>query len=524
MFLSALLRHPVLATAGISGVIIGLAVVLSIVSYQALGQSNPGLTYEVLSALGISTLLAPTFLYPWIRTAAKLRQASVEITRLARTDALTGLPNAFVLREHMALAMDGIIRGGPFAVLFVDLDHFKQINDTLGHPRGDALLAAVADRLRNVVRESDLVARFGGDEFVVLQTPAVSAGEASDLASRIIEVLSASYEIDGHEIVIGASVGIAMAPSDGVQPAQLLRNADMALYRAKSHGKRTWRFFEAPMAAAAQARRNLELDLRTALASHAFEIHYQPILDLRTGRITTCEALIRWRDHSHLIIPPSDFIPVAEEMGIIVDIGAWVLREACLKCAAWPSDVRVAVNLSSIQFRRGDIFDTIARTLAYTRLPADRLEIEITESLLLQDFPATRATLERLRRHGVRIALDDFGTGYSGLSYLHSFPLDKVKIDRSFLSGLDADSRSRTLLRGVAQLSAMLGLTVTVEGVETEEQLSVISAETSVHEAQGYLFGAAMPDREILELLHAASARTRTDVDKDWLAKARSAS
>jgi EAL domain-containing protein (putative c-di-GMP-specific phosphodiesterase class I) len=225
-----------------------------------------------------------------------------------------------------------------------------------------------------------------------------------------------------------------------------------------------------------------------------------------------------------VIIPPSDFIPVAEEMGIIVDIGAWVLREACLRCAAWPPDVRVAVNLSSIQFRRGDIFDTIAGALAYAKLPADRLEIEITESLLLQDFPATRTTLERLRRHGVRIALDDFGTGYSGLSYLHSFPLDKVKIDRAFLSGLDADSRSRTLLRGVAQLSAMLGLTVTVEGVETEEQLSVITAETSVHEAQGYLFGAAMPDREIFELLRAASSRTTTEVDKDWLATARSAS
>ena len=522
--MSALLRHPVVATAGISAVIIALAVILSIVSYQALGQTNPGLTYEVLSALGISTLLAPTFLYPWIRTAAKLRQATVVITRLARTDALTGLPNSFVLRERMRQVMDDIVRGGPFAVLFVDLDHFKQINDTLGHPRGDALLAAVADRLRKVVRNSDLVARFGGDEFVVLQSPAASAGEASDLASRIIDELSASYEIEGNEIVIGASVGIAMAPADGVEPDQLLRNADMALYRAKSHGKRTWRFFETTMAAAVQTRRNLELDLRAALANKAFEIHYQPILDLRTGKITTCEALIRWRRSSRLMVPPSDFIPVAEEMGIIVDLGAWVLREACLKCAAWPPDVRVAVNLSSIQFKRDDIFDTIARTLAHARLPADRLEIEITESLLLQDFPSTRATLERLRRYGVRIALDDFGTGYSGLSYLHSFPLDKVKIDRAFLNGLDTDSRSRTLLRGVAQLSAMLGLTVTVEGIETEEQLSVVTAETSVHEVQGYLFGAAMPDREISELLKAASTRTRSEVDGNWLATARSAS
>jgi len=503
--MSLLLKHPIVSTLGISAVIITIAVILSIVSYQMVGQKDPGLLYEVLSALGISSLLAPTFLYPWIRTAAKLRLASAELEKVARTDALTGLPNSAVFRNRIEDAIASMDHDGPFAILFIDLDHFKQINDTLGHPRGDALLVCVAGRLIELARDSDFVARFGGDEFVVLLSRVSSTGEVSELARRIVDSISAPYDVDGHEIVIGASIGIAVAPTDGVGPTELLRNADMALYQAKSFGKRTWRFFEASMAVAAQARRNLAVDLRAALASDAFELRYQPILCVRSMRITTCEALIRWRQAGRGIVLPAEFIPVAEEMGVIVEIGSWVLHQACMECSKWPSDVRVAVNLSPIQFRRGNIAEVISAALAQAGLPADRLELEITESVLLQDFPETRTILEQLRRLGVRISLDDFGTGYSALSYLHTLPLDKVKIDQSFVRSLATDDRALTLLRAVAKLSWDLGLAVAVEGIETEDQFRIITAEDFIDEVQGFLFSPSLPSREIEQLLSTSS-------------------
>jgi diguanylate cyclase (GGDEF)-like protein len=427
--------------------------------------------------------------------------AEAKIHQLARFDTLTGLPNRAFLHDQTEAAIAALTRRGPFATLFVDLDDFKQVNDTLGHTCGDALLRAVADRLRSIVRGSDVVGRFGGDEFVVLQYPLGELDESAALAEQIVEVLGRPFQINGHQIVVGASVGIAVAPRDGDSADLLLKNADMALYRVKLNGRGSWQFFEQGMDVKAHARRNLQMDLRNALAAEAFQVHYQPLYNLRTKRIATCEALLRWPHPERGMVPPGEFIPIAEEMGLIVDIGRLVLRKACLECARWPNDVRVAVNLSAIQFRRDDMANTIREALQAAKLAPDRLEIEITESAFLDDTEVTRLWLDQLQDLGVRISLDDFGTGYSSLSYLHSFPLNKVKIDRSFLQGLEASSRSLSLLYGVARLSAELDLAVTVEGVETAEQLALIARERSITEVQGFHIGSAVPAEEVRGLL-----------------------
>jgi diguanylate cyclase (GGDEF)-like protein len=435
------------------------------------------------------------------------RMAEAKINQLARYDALTGLPNRALFRDQMDVAVTSLRRRGPFAIHFIDLDEFKEVNDTLGHPCGDELLCVVADRLRNAVSGSDVVARFGGDEFVVLQYPMSHPNDAAALAERLVAALAEPFQISGNEVVIGASIGIALAPRDGSDADSLLKNADMALYRAKSDGRRAWRFFEQGMDVMAQARRSLQLDLRSALAANVLKVHYQPLYNLRSKRISTCEALLRWPHPLRGMVSPAEFIPVAEEMGLIVEIGDFVLREACLECATWPGDVNVAVNLSAIQFRRGNIAKSIADALAGAGLSPGRLEIEITESVFLDDTELTRHWLGELQKMGVRISLDDFGTGYSSLSYLHSFPLNKVKIDRSFLQGLNTSHRPLKLLHGVARLSADLGMSVVVEGIETEEQLALVAQEPSVEEVQGFLIGAAMPGVEVRKMLVAPSER-----------------
>jgi len=435
-------------------------------------------------------------------TERKLAEA--KINHLARFDPLTGLPNRTILRNRMDEVLIQCGAGDRCAIQFIDLDQFKQVNDTLGHSRGDMLLQEVADRLRATVRQTDVVARFGGDEFVVLQSAIQDADEVSQLASRILKALGASYEIDGKDVAISASIGIAFAPKDGVEADQLLKKADMALYRAKAESRDTWRFFQPDMEAHAQARRSLELDLRSALETDAFEIYYQPILDLRTRRVLACEALLRWPHPERGMISPAEFIPVAEDMGIITEIDRRVLRKACLECRQWPGDTRVAVNLSPIQFSRANIPLLVRDTLAAAGLPPQRLEIEITETTLLKDTVRSRTALHQLQALGVRISLDDFGTKYSNLSYLHSFPLHKVKIDQSFVKDLTTNDRMLTLLRGVARLSAELGLRVAVEGVETEEQLLLISAESSVDEVQGYLFAPPLPASAVRKLLYGA--------------------
>jgi diguanylate cyclase (GGDEF)-like protein len=435
------------------------------------------------------------------------KNAEARIEYLARYDALTGLPNRSFFRDEINRIIKHMSREGSCAILFVDLDEFKQINDTLGHSTGDTLLRKVAERLRAIVRATDIIARLGGDEFVILQLPLSSPEDASNLARRIVGELSRPYEVDGSELVIGASIGIALSPKDGTQADVLLKSADLALYRAKSDGRSGWRFFEPEMDARVKARRKLESDLRTALANDAFELYYQPIIDLKTERICACEALLRWPHPERGMISPAEFIPVAEEMGLIVEIGSYVLRKACMEAMAWPNDVCVAVNLSPIQFRRGNVVRAVWQALTSSGLAANRLQVEITESVLIQDTEATCATLARLRDLGVTISLDDFGTGYSSLSYLNTFPFNKLKIDRSFVLGIETSERSRTLLSGVARLSAELGLTVVVEGIETDDQLRLIRKDLHINEAQGFLFCKPIPGRQIRDRLCGTSTR-----------------
>jgi len=438
------------------------------------------------------------------------RNAEARITHLARYDELTALPNRVNFRDEierlLAVPHDGEQLS---ALLFIDLDQFKQVNDTLGHPCGDQLLCAVADRLRNMLRPQDFVARFGGDEFVVFQQNIRSNEDAAHLARRIVDHLSERYQIDNHLVEIGASVGIAMT-SPHVSADTLLKNADMALYRAKADGRGTYCFFRDEMAQTVEARRILELDLRKALANEEFELFYQPLVNLKSGRIATCEALLRWNHPVRGTVSPVDIIPVAEDMGLIVDLGRWILRKACMECMKWPEGVSVAVNFSPQQFHQRDVLSEVRYALEISGLSANRLEIEITESSLLRNTQLTHDVLSQLRTLGVRISLDDFGTGYSSLSYLHNFPLQKVKIDRSFLEGIDTD-RPLTLLRGVARLSADLGMSVVVEGIETNEQLELISADGTVTEAQGYLFSRPVPAVRVRQLLNASHGRRSPD-------------
>ena len=436
------------------------------------------------------------------------KNAEAKISHMARFDAVTGLPNRSFFHDQLDNALRATRTLDSCAVLFIDLDQFKQVNDTLGHPVGDRLLTSVADRLRGIVSPTDTVARFGGDEFVVFRAGIASMDDAASLARRIVDELGAPYEIDHHQLIIGASIGIATNSRVGITADHLMKNADMALYRAKSDGRGTWHFFEWEMATKAESRRGLELDLRNAVAADGFELHYQPLLSMQTRRITTCEALLRWSHPERGMIPPGEFVPLAEEMGLIGTIGAWVLRQACIEATRWPAHVRVAVNLSPMQFRRGRVVEDVLGALAESGLPASRLEIEITESVLLQDTPTTHAVLMQLHDAGVSISLDDFGTGYSSLSYLHRFPLQKVKIDRSFLRSSGAD-RSNKLLHGIARLSADLGMSVVVEGIETDEQLALVLAEPAITEAQGFLFSRPVPKRDIRALLSAATPYIR---------------
>ena len=438
------------------------------------------------------------------------RNAEARISHLARYDELTALPNRVNFRDeigNLLAAQQGAEQLS--ALLFVDLDQFKQVNDTLGHPCGDQLLCAVSERLREMLRPEDFVARFGGDEFVVFQQNIHSPDDAAGLARRIVDRLSERYKIDNHLVEIGASIGIAMT-CRGVSADTLLKNADMALYRAKADGRGTFCFFREEMAQVVESRRILELDLRKALANEEFELFFQPLVNLKSGRISTCEALLRWNHPVRGTVSPTDIIPVAEDMGLIVDLGRWILRKACMECMKWPEGVSVAVNFSPQQFHQRDVLSEVRYALEVSGLPANRLEIEITESSLLRNTQLTHDVLSQLHSLGVRISLDDFGTGYSSLSYLHNFPLQKVKIDRSFLEGIDSD-RPLTLLRGVARLSADLGMSVVVEGIETNEQLELISADGAITEAQGYLFSPPVPAVRVRQLLNASHGRSMRD-------------
>lgn len=423
--------------------------------------------------------------------------AQEKIARLARFDELTGLANRTQFRERIADMLAAVKdRANHLAIHLIDLDRFKTVNDTLGHPIGDLLLKEVAARLTALVRPGDMITRFGGDEFVILQTNTSRQQAAHALASRIVKTLKEPFHIAGHRIDVGASIGIAMAPHDGVDADELIKKADMALYAAKSNGGGSHRFFAIEMEDAAQERRSLELDLREALTHDQFTLHYQPLVDLHTGRVTTCEALLRWTHPTRGNIPPSVFIPVAEETGLIIALGEWVLNRACADAADWPRNVRVAVNLSPVQFRDEGLGLQVIAALAKSGLSAQRLELEVTERLLLEDNDSTLETMHRLHELGVSLSLDDFGTGYSSLNYLRKFPFQKIKIDRSFITDLGDGRDARAIIGAVASLGAGLDKTVVAEGIETEEQMNLVRSQ-GCQEGQGYLFGKPMPAADI---------------------------
>ena len=435
-----------------------------------------------------------------------IREAETRIIHMAYHDALTELPNRVLFRQEMARTLTLTRQGESFSVLCLDLDHFKAVNDTLGHPIGDALLRQVANRLRGCVRDTDLVARLGGDEFAVVQARTTEPHVATGLAQRIIETLSAPYELDGHQVVIGVSIGIAVGPDDSEDADLLMKAADMALYRAKAEGRGTYRFFEAEMDAKMQARRALELDLRGALQNGEFEVHYQPLVNLAANKVSGFEALLRWTHPDRGRVSPADFIPLAEEIGAINQIGAWVLRQACMDAAQWPDDVRVAVNLSSVQFKSQTLVLDVLSALGASGLPPKRLELEITESVMLQETEATLVILHQLRALGIRISMDDFGTGYSSLSYLRKFPFDKIKIDQSFVRDLPDQADSVAIVRAVTGLGTSLGMSTTAEGVETQGQLDKLRAEGCT-EVQGWLFSKACPASEVAGLLSSVAKR-----------------
>ena len=437
-----------------------------------------------------------------IQDVTERRNAQAAINRMARFDSVTELPNRRCFEEELALALRrGDAPGDGLTVMFLDLDDFKQVNDSLGHRTGDKLLVEIASRLSDIIGPRDLVARWGGDEFVILHHHAPGQLETHDLAKRIIDEINRAVVIDGSEVIVGASIGSASAPQDGASPDALLSKADIALYAAKADGRRVWRAFEQEMDAKIQIRRLIELELRAAVASDGIEVYFQPIVSVATRRIVGFEALARWRSALLGPVSPAEFIPIVEEIGLMEEMGAAMLRRACKACAGWPEEVSVSVNLSSTQFRSGHLEKTILGALAAANLAPERLDLEITESILLEDRGDTRRTLQDLRAHGLRVSLDDFGTGYSSLSYLLSFPLDRIKIDRSFTMGLGIQERASVLVEGVSAMSRRLGMSVLIEGVETAKQLRMIETLGTIAEAQGYLFSRPVPESAVDGLL-----------------------
>jgi diguanylate cyclase (GGDEF)-like protein len=482
-------------------------------------------TWNAIATLGAGvtmTLVVAIYLLLSIRRAigleiltARLRRTTVELRReaemvnhLACHDALTGLANRLSFRNEAEHELRRARRGEEFALLYLDLDRFKDVNDTLGHPVGDALLREVARRLQAESREVDTVARLGGDEFAVVQAGVKQPHAAQVLATRFIEALGQPYLIDGHHVVIGVSIGIALAGETGIatDADTLMRNADLALYRAKQDGRGKLRFFDPDMDAQAQARHKLEMDLRQALDQGQFELYFQPLVSLQDRRISGFEALLRWHHPSRGLVPPAEFIPLAEEIGLIVPIGEWVLRVACTEAANWVEGsgraeaLRVAVNVSAVQFTDGTLVETVAKALAHSGLPAARLELEITESVLLHDVERTLIMLHELKSLGVHISMDDFGTGYSSLSYLRRFPFDKIKIDQSFVRNLADGEESGAIIRAVVALGASLRISTLAEGVETQEQLEHLIA-NGCAEVQGYFFSPPLPGHQVPGLL-----------------------
>ena len=439
----------------------------------------------------------------WLATHEDVTErirAEERIAHLAHYDALTDLPNRVLMRGHLEQRVAELAQGKPFAILYIDIDEFKGVNDSFGHEIGDELLRHVAARLRSCVGPQDLVARLGGDEFAIVKAEACDRGQLTTLAEQILHSLRMPAHCKGQEVPVEASIGIAIAPDDGLGLEDLFRNADLAMYAAKSDGRRTYRFFAAELDARLKARRQMELDLRQALARGQLEIHYQPLVDLATDTVAGCEALLRWYHPERGMISPADFIPVAEDTGLINEIGDWVLKRACAEAAGWPGHIRLAVNVSPVQFRSKTLALRVATALKESSLAPDRLELEITEAVLIRDDDEALVILHQLRDLGVRIALDDFGTGYSSLSYLRRFPFDKIKIDRSFVSDIGDADGSSMIVEAVVNMASACRMSTTAEGVETEKQREILRG-LGCSEMQGYLFSPAVPASKLRQLL-----------------------
>jgi diguanylate cyclase (GGDEF)-like protein/PAS domain S-box-containing protein len=462
---------------------------------QALGRR-----YITSKRIGIRDQAGePRYIINVVEDVTERRLADEKIAHLAHYDPLTDLPNRVLFREQIQRELEKAKNGEPFALLYIDIDEFKGINDSLGHHVGDELLKTVAARIKNCLKPSDLIARLGGDEFAVIQTAAGGTAEVIEFVTQVHHAIRQPCDCLGHHLSTDASIGIALAPQDGTELDQLIKHADLAMYGAKAEGRRTHRFFEPAMDARAKARLALEQDLRQAMAGGGFEIHYQPLLDLGTDEVTGCEALLRWRHPERGMVSPAEFIPVAEDIGLINELGDWVLRTACAEATTWPPHVRLAVNVSPVQLKCETLALRIAAALAASGLKPDRLEIEITEAVLIRDDETALAILHQLRAIGVRIALDDFGTGYSSLSYLKRFPFDKIKIDRSFVSDIELDGSS-AIVQAVVNIAASRNMTTTAEGVETEPQRKLLR-ELGCTQMRGYLFSAPKPPAELRRLL-----------------------
>ncbi|HZV05961.1 MAG TPA: EAL domain-containing protein, partial [Gemmataceae bacterium] len=444
----------------------------------------------------------------WLATHEDVTErirAQERIAHLAHYDVLTELPNRVLMRGHLEHRVAQLAEGKPFAILYIDVDEFKGVNDTLGHEAGDELLRQVAQRLRSCVGPQDLVARLGGDEFAIVKEGAREQDTLSLLAEQIMQALRASVACRGQQLPIDASIGIAIAPDHGSSIEDLLRSADLAMYAAKSEGRRTYRFFTPALDAQVRTRRQMEIDLRQALSGGQFDIHYQPLVDLATDTVAGCEALLRWRHPERGMISPAEFIPVAEETGLINEIGEWVLKRACAEAAGWPQHVRLAVNVSPAQFGSKTLALRVASALEASGLAPDRLELEVTEAVLIRDDDEALTILHQLRDLGVRIALDDFGTGYSSLSYLRRFPFDKIKIDRSFVKDIAHPNGSSTIVHAVVTMAAACHMSTTAEGVETEAQREILRR-LGCSQMQGFLFSPAVPAANLQTLLMKVAA------------------
>jgi diguanylate cyclase (GGDEF)-like protein len=521
---TGLARHAMIAVTAVAGTAASAGLFVIIGGWRHLGADSPFASlardhqqWTAIAVLAAGLALTGSIVaYLWFtvrrtrqleRLAASLRETGEELRRngakldhLARHDSLTGLPNRMAFQDIVARDLRRGRRQPGLAILYLDLDRFKAVNDTLGHPAGDRLLCDVAERLRATVRESDTITRLGGDEFAIAQSGAEQPRAAETLARRLIDTLSRPYAIDGQRVVVGVSVGITLAGRDDADADRLLRRADLALYAAKREGRGLWKVFDLAMESAAQARRGLELELHTALEQDELALYYQPQISVADGQVRGFEALLRWLHPDRGVVMPGDFIQCAEDTGLIVPIGAWVLRTALRHAARWPADIRVAVNLSPCQLAREDFADMVEIALVATGQTGDRLEIEITENALIQNHANGQATLRRLRDMGVRITMDNFGTGHASLSHLRSFLFDRIKIDQSFVAGITESPEGAAVVRAILQFAASLKIATTAEGVETRAQLAELTA-GGCGEVQGFLFGQPRPASEVPRLL-----------------------